>query len=418
MENDPAQFRLSDFNQKSHQSLSVCMIVKNEEKYLLKCMNSVRSIANEIIIVDTGSTDRTRDIALTFGATVYDYEWVDDFSAARNFGLSKAHGDLIFVLDADEMLSTREHDNFRTVLGASQGLKISYRIQTRNYSNLVNTVGFKPNRGEFPEEEGIGWYPSDKVRLFTNDPRIRFEYPVHEMVEPSLQRLNIPIRECPIAVHHYGSLDDGKIYEKTKIYHNLGITKQKKYINNSVALKELAVQLSQLGNHAEAFKIWRRYVKIKPRSAEAYLNMGAACWNLARYSEAVTFSEKALRIDPTLKEAAFNMAFSMVQMGRARDAETTLERLLERQPDYLAAQFLLCVVYVCLQKLAHAEDMYKKLKSSPVGSFVGESFLEVSKRFLAASRCDYLHRISEAAIRFGCAGPEMITLFENCKAVA
>lgn len=72
--------------------LSLCMIVKNEESYLPTCLESVRGVSDEIIVVDTGSTDHTPTIAREFGASVYEYQWHDDFAAARNFGLEKARG--------------------------------------------------------------------------------------------------------------------------------------------------------------------------------------------------------------------------------------------------------------------------------------------------------------------------------------
>ena len=89
----------------NQQTLSLCMIVKDEEEYLPRCLGSIKPVVDEMIIVDTGSTDRTRDIAIIFGAKVFDFTWKDDFSEARNFSLSKAGGDWIFVLDADEVLS-------------------------------------------------------------------------------------------------------------------------------------------------------------------------------------------------------------------------------------------------------------------------------------------------------------------------
>jgi tetratricopeptide (TPR) repeat protein len=279
---------------------------------------------------------------------------------------------------------------------------------------LTNTVGLRSNKGEFQEEQGIGWFPSDKVRLFTNDSRIKFEYPVHELVEPSLQKIKIAIRDCPIAVHHYGTLNDLKTLEKTKNYRKLERKKLRKNIKNGSALKELAVQFAQLGNHAEAFDMWRRFAMLQPRSAEAYLNMGSACLNLARYTKSVSFSEKALRLDPSLKEARFNMAFSLLLMGRAGEAKTTLERLLKEEPDYPSAQFLMCVDYVCLQELTPAEVMFKKLEALPIGKFLGESFLEISKRFLATSKPDYARQTLEAALHFGCNCPEMRALIENC----
>lgn len=398
------------------ESVSLCMIVKNEKCHLARCLQSAKPVVDEIVIVDTGSTDETKEIAMVFGARVYDFPWIDDFSKARNFALSKASGDWILVLDADETLSAKDHGTFRQVLARSQSRPAAYRIQTRNYSNLVNTVGFRSNRGESPEEEGMGWYPSDKVRLFTNDPRIRFDYPVHELVEPSLRKLKIPIIDCPVSVHHYGTLMDAHLLEKTAKYRNLGQKKIKLYLKNSAALKELAIQSARIGSHSEALDLWRRFVRQQPSSAEAYLNMGTACWNLRRFGEAVLFAQKALRLDSSLKEAKFNMAFSLLLLGRGGEAKMLLEELFREQPDYLAAQFLLCVAYICQQEMAQAEKVFENLRSLPIGDYIGGSFLDVAKQLLSASRRDYARRTLEAGLNFGCANPEMRALFEKCSA--
>ncbi len=86
-------------------TLSLCMIVKNEEKHLARCLSSVKDVADEIVIVDTGSTDKTIEIAESFSAKIFHFDWVNDFSAARNFALSKCTGDWILYLDADEELN-------------------------------------------------------------------------------------------------------------------------------------------------------------------------------------------------------------------------------------------------------------------------------------------------------------------------
>jgi glycosyltransferase involved in cell wall biosynthesis len=83
---------------------SLCMIVKNEEKALAKGLDCLKDVMDEIIIVDTGSTDRTKEIASAYTSDIYDYKWCDDFSAARNFAFSKATGDYIYSADADEIL--------------------------------------------------------------------------------------------------------------------------------------------------------------------------------------------------------------------------------------------------------------------------------------------------------------------------
>jgi tetratricopeptide (TPR) repeat protein len=399
-------------------SVSLCIIVKNEKNHLARCLRSVKPVVDEIILVDTGSSDETKDIARVFGAQVYDFLWVDDFSKARNFSLSKASGDWILVLDADETVSNKDHEKLKRALETTQSRPAAFRIQTRNYSNHANTVGFRTNQGEFSEEEGIGWFPSEKVRIFTKDPRIRFDYPVHELVEPSLQRLKIPIRDCSVAVHHYGTLQDLHTLIKTKRYGEIGRKKLKKNLKNTAALKELAIQSARIGNHTEALDLWKRFVALLPRSAEAYLNMGTACWNLGRYAEAFSFAEKALRLDPLLKEAKFNLAYSLLLMGRGAEAKKALEEVLKAQPDYLAAQFLSCVAYACLQETAQAESIFRDLKALAIGEYIGESFLDIAKRFLSADCLDYARCTLETALAFGCGNQETRALLENCNVAA
>ena len=89
-------------------SISLCMIVRNEEKVLGRCLACVQGFADEIIIVDTGSTDRTKEIAFSFTDKVYDFKWKDDFAAARNFAFSKGTGDYLFWLDADDVVRQEE----------------------------------------------------------------------------------------------------------------------------------------------------------------------------------------------------------------------------------------------------------------------------------------------------------------------
>ena len=91
---------------------SLCMIVKNEEDVLARCLESVRDIADEIIIVDTGSTDKTFQIAAQYTPFVYTFPWIDDFAAARNYSFSKATGDYIFWLDADDILLEKDRIEF------------------------------------------------------------------------------------------------------------------------------------------------------------------------------------------------------------------------------------------------------------------------------------------------------------------
>ncbi len=92
------------------------MIARNEENNLVNCLSKVGSLVDEIIVVDTGSTDKTKDVAKIFGAKVFDFKWNNNFSDARNFSLSKATGDWILILDADEVISPKDHDRMRKLV--------------------------------------------------------------------------------------------------------------------------------------------------------------------------------------------------------------------------------------------------------------------------------------------------------------
>jgi tetratricopeptide (TPR) repeat protein len=405
----------SDINR---DTVSLCMIVKNEEKHLARCLHSVKPVVDEIIIVDTGSTDRTKDIGVAFGAHVVDYPWVDDFSKARNFSLSLASCEWIIVLDADEIISARDHDKFRKLINSAQTRPAAFCIRTRNYTRHVNAVGWQPNTGEYPEEEGPGWIPSDKARLFTNDARIRFSHPVHELVEPALRNLKIVVNTCDIPVHHFGKLEEGKTHKKTKTYSDIERKKLKKTYRDPMALRELAIQSSQLGRHEEALRLWKELLKRQPQSAEAHLNIGSACWNLARYAEAADFAGKALRLDPTLKEAKFNRAIALLLAGRAEETKSILQEVVAQHPEYPAAQFLLCVAHACLGEQSQTSSALNALKSLAMGEYVGESFIDIARRLLSASRGDYARLTLEAASRLGYINTDIVSLLASCRSAA
>ena len=128
-------------------SLSLCMIVKNEELNLAKCLMSVKPVVEEIIVVDTGSTDKTKAIASALGAKVFDFPWTNDFSEARNYSLSKASGDWILVLDADEVISHLDHGKLKTIVKNTAGKRIAYTLVTRNYTNQAGSRGWTANEG-------------------------------------------------------------------------------------------------------------------------------------------------------------------------------------------------------------------------------------------------------------------------------
>jgi glycosyltransferase involved in cell wall biosynthesis len=163
---------------------------------------------DEIIVVDTGSTDKTKEIATLFGAKVFDFPWTGDFSAARNHSLAQATGDWILVLDANEVISAQDFDELKALIHRKRfSSPKAYSIVTRNYVNDVSIIGWTPNSGQYPEEAGSGWVPSTNVRLFPRRKDIFFANPGHKILENSPQNVKVPVSPCKIIVHHYDKSD-------------------------------------------------------------------------------------------------------------------------------------------------------------------------------------------------------------------
>lgn len=136
-------------------TLSLCMIVKNEEKYIAKSIDSVKDIVNEIVVVDTGSTDSTLEILKNYKVKLYNYKWENDFAAARNFAINKVNSDWILFLDADEILDESSKDNLinyinRTNLDGCHFIVYNYRLENQNDFTIHYAFRlFRNNRGYY-----------------------------------------------------------------------------------------------------------------------------------------------------------------------------------------------------------------------------------------------------------------------------
>ena len=178
-------------------SLTLCLIVRNERARLPACLESVRGLADEIVVVDTGSTDGTAELAREAGARVLEITWPDDFSAARNAGLELARGRWILVLDADETLPPASREALRGIVAGPADHACS----------LVQ-------RNLLPE--AAGHVSVAIVRLFPRHPRVRFERPIHEQVNTTLEREGIRIVDTDIPFVHTGYATAGALPAKNR----------------------------------------------------------------------------------------------------------------------------------------------------------------------------------------------------------
>ena len=173
-------------------TVSLTMIVRDEEHNLPACLASAAGLFDQIVVVDTGSIDRTADIARSFGAQVFEFAWIDDFAAARNAALEHATGDYVFWLDADDRIEPPQRERFRALFhGLRHGDPAAF---------VVSCVC----------DHGPGTPGStvvDHVRLFPRRDNIRWDYRVHEQILPALRRAGVPVRWSDAVIRHVGYTD-------------------------------------------------------------------------------------------------------------------------------------------------------------------------------------------------------------------
>src|SRR3989338_4807092 len=204
-------------------SISLCMIVKNEADFLEQCLNSVKEIADEIIIVDTGSTDSTKEIAKKFNAKIIEHKWNNDFSEARNISLQNAAKDWILVLDADETISKEDLSRIKILIKNKE--YDGYMLIQRTYTNDSSSQKWVASKNDAYEESKpyAGWIYSGITRLFRNKENMRFEYHVHETVMNAIKKAKGKIGITQIPIHHYGKVrSKGYVEQKSNLYLELG----------------------------------------------------------------------------------------------------------------------------------------------------------------------------------------------------
>lgn len=382
-------------------TLSVCLIAKNEEANLPRCLASLRTLADEIIVVDTGSKDRTREIARLFGAKVFDFPWNGNFSDARNESLAHASCRWILVLDADEVLSPLDHARLKALLAEKSKTPNALAIVTRNYMLQVNREKWQPNDGRYPLEEAAGgWVPSTKVRIFSNRMGIEFENPIHEIVEPSLERNGIPVTDCDIPVHHYGYLDEERIKEKKIAYYELGLKKLAKNGQDLKALYELAVQAGELSRHEEAVELWRKCLDLNPAMDVAWFNLGYNLLMLSRFDESRQASRKALELKPGYRETITNLAMCELCIGDTSEAISMLEASLDQHPNDPNTNLMMGVSLVCTGKPDAGKAFFSKLREERI---VFTGFVnECADKLISAGKSDQALLLLNSLVEEGC----------------
>ncbi|MHB1558022.1 MAG: glycosyltransferase [Isosphaeraceae bacterium] len=304
------------------------MIVRDEERNLANCLESVRGIFDEIVVVDTGSVDRTVEIARSFGARVFDFVWVDDFAAARNAALARATGDYAFWLDADDVVEPAEREKLAGLLA---GL------------SLDSPPAYVVKCACDPGEDGSGGETVvDHIRLFPLGQAIRWTYRVHEQILPALRRVGVPVKWSGVTVRHTG-------------YSNRAVRARKLARDSRILAGELEERpgdpfvLFNLGAIAIERQAWREALEYLGRSLagsapgdsitrKLYALIARSHQMLGEPGEALAACAAGLRVDPDDAELMFREAVVRRQTGDAGGARQCWERILTlRRPEKFAS---------------------------------------------------------------------------------
>jgi glycosyltransferase involved in cell wall biosynthesis len=237
-------------------ALSLCMVVKNEERNLALCLDSVRGLTGELILADTGSTDATPRIAARYGAKVIPFDFtMVDFAAARNHAIARASGRWILMLDADETLDPASAPTIERLVALDENA--GYFLERHNHSSDA----------ESPTTDYV-------VRLFPNRPNVQYRGRVHETVDASILSGGGRLHKTDVRIDHNFSSDREARRRKNRWY--IEILKEEIAADPSddSRLDFLAAEYHQLEMFDEATEIAERIVRLRPLDARAHLFVG------------------------------------------------------------------------------------------------------------------------------------------------
>lgn len=318
--------------------LSACLIVKNEQKYLAFCLKSLEGLADEIIVVDTGSTDATRKIAAQFKASVYEFPWQNDFSAARNFSISKAQGDWIFIIDADELVPKLTLQKIKETLG---------KPEFPAYYLPVFSIKFSEREKALKNFKTV---PPKKVyyliRLFKNHEGFEFQGPLHETVGFSIFKKKFASGILPYPLAHYGF----EVAKPGRIIRNLLCTLEglKTQASDYTYLYNYGKTLASLGCFELAGKVLEKslngaflqfassekltgtsFYQIQKEISENYLNLNDFQNAAQNFALAYLLNLKDARLD---LESLFQISLIYLKLGQKEIAQKIFGFIIKNWP--------------------------------------------------------------------------------------
>jgi glycosyltransferase involved in cell wall biosynthesis len=307
-------------------NISLAMIVKNEEGILGDCLTSVRDLVDEMIVVDTGSTDYTKLIAHSTGAKVFDFPWCDDFAKARNQSLSYCNSDWILVLDADEALNPADHEKVKSAIESDV---VAFNLPIWNYLPHKEIVVMDKSPMDNPNfgKEVIGgnfscYAQHEGMRLFRNTHEDVFVGRIHETPDDYFNARHSKIADLNVVIHHAGKMQFVREDSKRDYYLTLALEDAKENPDNARSWFNV-FQQALVGDKPEVvLKAAKEYMRIHNGCASPiiFIGSGIALRELGRVQDSLACFDAVLKLDPLNVVA---LAQKEVSVGKIKIKETS-----------------------------------------------------------------------------------------------
>lgn len=285
------------------------MIMRDSAKTLRRCLDSVKGLVDEIIIVDTGSKDDSVQIAKSYGAQIFHDPWQDDFARPRNIGIEKAQGQYILIMDPDETIFLKDHINIKQLTTTKR--YTAFLLTTFNYSPRSRDPKYKLLPvGKDPTGKFPGYVPSTKTRFFKNGLGIKFEGCWHELVAWYILRNKIPMAKSLVPIHHWThEIEQASWPQKKAFYLKMGEKKVRQWPKSGKARWELSIPEISHGYFARAKYSITQALRFGHIGKEQYFALAHVERKLNNKAQADFCFEKATcklfpsltHIDPTKK---------------------------------------------------------------------------------------------------------------------
>lgn len=342
-------------------TISACYIVKNEADCLEKSLLSIKDHVEEIIVVDTGSSDDTMAVARKMGAKVFQISWQNDFSWARNQSLKQATSEWILILDADEVIGAQDWTEIKALM--KSGLSELYSLVQTTYSDKSAILNWKANDIQDPESKGYhGYFESSLVRLFKNNPKIKFFGSVHEHAyhdDKSIGSINSKIR-----IHHYGKQrSTEKMKSKSDLYYEIGKKKMAEMPQEPHAYYEMAVQLWDMERVTEAEPYFLKALELEPKHELALVGYASFLHQQKRYADSLDYFVKSLSINPNNIESYIYTSSVLIDVKKYDMAMVMIEEAKKRGASHNVALILNeGVVFLQWDRFAEAKSIFLKAR--------------------------------------------------------